>query len=108
VHYPFRPHSDFWYLTGFTEPEAVAVFSKEGYSIFLRDHNPMREIWDGKRLGVANAPQTLNADYAYPISELKTQLPEKDNAHRRYATVLDWCLQLPRHFLQVGLVIFFV
>ena len=76
VHYPFRPHSDFWYLTGFTEPEAVAVFSKEGYSIFLRDHNPMREIWDGKRLGVANAPQTLNADYAYPISELKTQLPQ--------------------------------
>ena len=76
VHYPFRPHSDFWYLTGFTEPEAIAVFSKESYTIFLRDQDPRREIWDGKRLGVANAPQALNADYAYPISELKTQLPQ--------------------------------
>ena len=76
VHYPFRPHSDFWYLTGFTEPEAIAVFSKESYTIFLRDQDPRREIWDGERLGVANAPQALNADYAYPISELKTQLPQ--------------------------------
>jgi len=76
VHYPFRPHSDFWYLTGFTEPEAIAVFSKESYTIFLRDQDPRREIWDGERLGVANAPQALNADYAYSISELKTQLPQ--------------------------------
>ncbi|MDC9715109.1 MAG: aminopeptidase P N-terminal domain-containing protein [Gammaproteobacteria bacterium] len=76
VHYPFRPHSDFWYLTGFTEPEAVAVFSKENYTIFLRDRDPAREIWDGERLGVANAPKILKADKAYPISELKTQLPQ--------------------------------
>ena len=76
VHYPFRPHSDFWYLTGFTEPQAVAVFSKDTYTIFLRDKDPAREIWDGKRLGVSNAPQALKADEAYSINELKTQLPK--------------------------------
>jgi Xaa-Pro aminopeptidase len=76
VHYPFRPHSDFWYLTGFTEPQAVAVFSKDTYTIFLRDKDPAREIWDGKRLGVSDAPQALKADKAYSINELKTQLPK--------------------------------
>jgi len=76
VHYPFRPHSDFWYLTGFTEPQAVAVFSKDTYTVFLRDKDPAREIWDGKRLGVSDAPQALKADEAYSINELKTQLPK--------------------------------
>ncbi|HIG89332.1 MAG TPA: Xaa-Pro aminopeptidase, partial [Candidatus Thioglobus sp.] len=76
VHYPFRPHSDFWYLTGFTEPQAVSVFSKDTYTIFLRDKDPAREIWDGKRLGVSDAPQVLKADEAYSIDELKTQLPK--------------------------------
>jgi len=76
VHYPFRPHSDFWYLTGFTEPGAVAVFSKDTYAIFLRDKDPTREIWDGKRLGVLDATQVLKADEAYAIDELKTQLPK--------------------------------
>ena len=75
VHYPFRPHSDFWYLTGFTEPESVAVFSKETYTIFLREKDPKREIWDGKRLGVDAAPQALKANQAYPIGALKTRLP---------------------------------
>jgi Xaa-Pro aminopeptidase len=47
THYPFRPHSDFWYLTGFKEPETVAVFSKKHYTIILQEKNPAREIWDG-------------------------------------------------------------
>lgn len=76
VHYPFRPHSDFWYLTGFTEPEAVAVFSRDSYTIFLRDKDPRREIWDGECLGVDAALQTLKADQAYPINQLKTVLPQ--------------------------------
>ena len=76
VHYPFRAHSDFWYLTGFTEPEAIAVFSSDTYTIFLRDKDPAREIWDGKRLGVKDAPQTLKADQAYSISQLKEILPQ--------------------------------
>ena len=49
VNYPFRPDSSFWYLTGFTEPDAIAVFSKKNYSIFLRPKDKTKEIWNGKR-----------------------------------------------------------
>jgi len=67
VNYPFRPDSSFWYLTGFTEPDAIAVFSKKNYSIFLRPKDKTKEIWNGKRLGVKSAPQVLLADNAYSI-----------------------------------------
>lgn len=76
VYYPFRPHSDFWYLTGFTEPQAVAVFSKECYAIFLLEKDPYREIWNGKRLGISDAVKTLGVNQAYPISALKIHLPQ--------------------------------
>ncbi|MBE8158247.1 MAG: hypothetical protein HAW59_02490 [Betaproteobacteria bacterium] len=59
VNYPFRPDSDFWYLTGFTEPEAVAVFSDKTQIIFLRDKDSKSEIWDGEMLGVAAAAAYL-------------------------------------------------
>ena len=85
VYYPFRPHSDFWYLTNFTEPCAVAVFSKKTYTIFLRDKDPSKEIWDGERLGVQNARAVLKADQAYSISQLKTILPKLiDKATKLY------------------------
>ncbi len=85
VYYPFRPHSDFWYLTNFTEPETVAVFSKKTYTIFLRDKDPSKEIWDGERLGVQNARAVLKADQAYSISQLKTILPQLiDKATKLY------------------------
>ncbi len=76
VHYPYRAQSDFWYLTGFTEPEAVAVFSKNNDTIFLREKDPARAIWDGERLGVKAAVQTLKTDNAQPIEQLKTLLPK--------------------------------
>jgi len=75
VLYPFRPDSDFWYLTGFKEPECIAVISKNNYSIFLRERDPEREIWDGERLGVSRANESLMSDNAYPISELNEKLP---------------------------------
>jgi len=76
VLYPFRPDSDFWYLTGFKEPECIAVISKDNYSIFLRERDPEREIWDGERLGVSRANETLMSDNAFPISEFKQKLPQ--------------------------------
>ncbi len=76
VHYPFRAHSDFWYLTGFTEPEAVAVFSKTTQVIFLRDKDQKREIWDGERLGVSAGAQTLHFDVAHDIKQLGKILPQ--------------------------------
>jgi len=82
VNYPFRPDSSFWYLTGFTEPDAIAVFSKKNYSIFLRPKDKTKEIWNGKRLGVKSAPKVLLADNAYSIDDfLKTihKLIDKNN-----------------------------
>ena len=69
VNYPFRPDSSFWYLTGFTEPDAIAVFSKKNYSIFLRPKDKTQEIWNGKRLGVKSAMKVLLADNAYSIDD---------------------------------------
>jgi len=82
VNYPFRPDSSFWYLTGFTEPDAIAVFSNKNYSIFLRPKDKTKEIWNGKRLGVKAAPNVLLADNAYSIDDfLKTiqKLINKNN-----------------------------
>lgn len=77
VDFPFRPHSDFWYLTGFNEPGAVLVL--EGGSgratVLVRDREPEREIWTGRRLGVARAAQALGVDAAYAIGELAARLP---------------------------------
>jgi len=74
VNYPFRPDSNFWYLTGFTEPDAVAVISKENYSVFLRPKDQKKEIWDGKRLGIKMAPEKLLANKAYPIESLLAEI----------------------------------
>ena len=74
--FPFRPDSSFWYLTGFTEPDAIAVFSKKNYSIFLRPKDKTKEIWNGRRLGAESAPDALLADNAYSIELFANQLDE--------------------------------
>jgi Xaa-Pro aminopeptidase len=85
VQYPFRQDSDFFYLTGFDEPDAVLVLfaqSAGGRSVlFVNPRDAEREIWDGKRLGVDGA-QALGLDAAYPVTELDQRLPEllKDQA----------------------------
>jgi Xaa-Pro aminopeptidase len=76
VTFPFRPQSDFFYLTGFEEPEAIAVISKESYSMFLRPKDETREIWDGARLGLDQAPSVLNLDHAYDIGQLEDKLAQ--------------------------------
>jgi Xaa-Pro aminopeptidase len=80
-HYRFRPDSDFWYLTGFAEPEAVLVLApRAGGSgpesvLFLRDKDRDQEIWNGRRLGVAAAPAALGVAEARPIERLAQDLP---------------------------------
>jgi Xaa-Pro aminopeptidase len=76
VTFAFRPQSDFFYLTGFQEPEAVAIISLKNYSMFLRDKDPKREIWDGERLGITDAPKTLKLDNAFNIKQIKNQLTQ--------------------------------
>jgi Xaa-Pro aminopeptidase len=72
--YPYRPNSDFYYLTGFTEPDSVAVFSKDCYTIFLRQSDKNKEIWDGRRLGVVDAPNKLHANKSFSIESLESEL----------------------------------
>ena len=67
VTYPFRPDSNFWYLTGFIEPDAIAVFSKDSYVMFLRPKDETKEIWNGIRLGAELAPEILLVNQAYDI-----------------------------------------
>lgn len=79
AHYRFRQQSDFYYLTGFNEPNAVLVLfgGKKGQSIlFNRPKNPHEEQWTGPRLGQEDAPAVLHVDAAYPIDTLSAWLPK--------------------------------
>ena len=78
--FPFRPDSDFYYLTGFPEPEAVAVLipeREEGeFVLFCRPRDPLRETWDGRRAGPEGACRNFDADQAFDIGELDQRMPE--------------------------------
>ncbi|HEY1656107.1 MAG TPA: aminopeptidase P N-terminal domain-containing protein [Candidatus Tumulicola sp.] len=78
--YPFRQSSDFYYLTGFGEPDALLVLcpqhGEHRSALFLRERDRTEEIWNGKRLGVEAACEALGVDAAFPIGELSQRLPE--------------------------------
>lgn len=89
VLFQFRPDSDFYYLTHFPEPEAVAVFvpgrTDGEFLLFCREKNPDKEQWDGRRAGIAGAIEHYGADQAFPISQLHEQLPRLlDNREKVY------------------------
>jgi Xaa-Pro aminopeptidase len=78
VEHPFRPDSDFYYLTGFAEPEAVAVFiggKRPKFVLFCRERNPRMERWDGRRAGLKGARKRYRADASFDINELECRLP---------------------------------
>ncbi|MBK5929231.1 aminopeptidase P N-terminal domain-containing protein [Halochromatium salexigens] len=87
VHHPYRQSSDLTWLTGFPEPEAVAVLApkrKDGaFVLFCRARDPEREVWDGFRHGVEGARAHFGADQAFPITELDERLPEILGDRRR-------------------------
>lgn len=77
--YPYRQSSDFWYFTGFNEPEAVLVLIKSNDThnhsvIFNRVRDLTAEIWFGRRLGQEAAPEKLGVDRALAYSEINQQL----------------------------------
>ncbi|MEQ4575532.1 MAG: Xaa-Pro aminopeptidase [Gammaproteobacteria bacterium] len=79
THYPYRQDSDFWYLSGFPEPDAVLVLvpgRRHGEVIlFCRERDPEREAWDGPRIGQEGAVEQYGMDDAYPIEDLDDILP---------------------------------
>src|SRR6187549_1046883 len=77
--YRFRQDSDFLYLTGFEEPEAIAVIAPsrdKKFTMFVRPRDPEREIWDGRRSGVEGAKKEFGAHEAFPIAEFEAKLRE--------------------------------
>ena len=79
VYYPFRADSDFHYLTGFPEPEAVMVLVPDRpqgeFLLFCRERDPEAETWHGRRAGLEGACELYGADDAFPISDLDDILP---------------------------------
>jgi Xaa-Pro aminopeptidase len=79
VEYPYRQDSDFQYLTGFNEPEAVAVLlparAQAEYILFVRERDPERETWDGRRAGPSGAKRDYGADDAFPVTDMDEILP---------------------------------
>lgn len=80
VEYTFRQDSDFFYLTGFNEPEAVAVLAphhqEHQFVLFVQPKERDKEVWTGYRCGVEKAKEIFGADEAYPIAEMDEKLPQ--------------------------------
>jgi len=105
VDHPFRQDSDFYYLSGFVEPEAVIVLvpGRKGgeYVLFCRDKDEAPEVWHGRRCGPEAAIENYGADDAFPIDDIDDILPGlMESCDRVYHTmgldpqfdkhVMDW------------------
>lgn len=80
----FRQDSDFWYLTGFPEPDAIAVVSpgsKKPYTLYVRPRDPEMETWFGRREGIAGAVKNYGADRSFPIERFAADLGKLLDGH---------------------------
>src|SRR5438105_4739569 len=78
VEHAYRADSDLSWLTGFEEPEAVAVLSTEGdkpFTLFVRPRDREKEIWTGRRAGAEGAMKSFGADQAFEVGKLDDELP---------------------------------
>ncbi|WP_448547714.1 Xaa-Pro aminopeptidase [Thalassotalea fusca] len=78
--YPFCQNKDFYYLTGFNEPEAVLALIKQDIGqtltvLFCRGKNPIEEVWHGRRIGPEQAVTDYGFDRAFALSELDAMMP---------------------------------
>ncbi len=89
IEFPYRQDSDFFYLTGFNEPESIAVFlpgRKQGeYILFCREFDSEKALWTGAFTGLNGARETYGADDAFPIDDIDDILPGMlENRERVY------------------------
>ena len=95
----FRQDSDFWYLTGFPEPDAVAVIikgAKNQFTLFVRPRNLEMETWFGRRHGVEGALKHFGADRAESVEKFDAELPKLLNGRSKlyYRFAVDHKLDL--------------
>jgi Xaa-Pro aminopeptidase len=106
VEYNFRQDSDFFYLTGFDEANAVAVFAphheEHRFILFVQPKDPEKETWHGYRVGIDAAKEYYGADEAYPIAELDEHLPkyleQADRIYYRLGRDRDFTQTLLTHW----------
>jgi len=83
--FKFRQDSDFWYLTGFPEPDAIAVIDPENkktpYTLYVRPRDPEMETWFGRREGTEGAVKNYNADKSFSIERFGADLPKLLDGH---------------------------
>jgi Xaa-Pro aminopeptidase len=93
VNYPFRQQNDFYYLTGFDEPNAVAVLSnvpgQPTFTLFVPPKDPSKEVWTGRRAGPEGARQTYGATAAFDNTALAEALPPLLNGAERLYLVAE-------------------
>lgn len=95
-HYPYRQNSNFYYLTGFSEPEAIAVLipKENKFILFNRLRDPAQETWTGRRAGQTGACEEYGANEAYPIHEFKNKLLSYLSNYKRVCIALGQNLKL--------------
>ena len=81
VDFPFRQQSDYWYLTGLSEPSSMLLMAKgigdlAQETLFLQPRDELAEIWHGKRLGAEGAMESLGFQAAAPIEDFETHFAE--------------------------------
>jgi Xaa-Pro aminopeptidase len=103
VEYPYRPDSDFYYLTGFGEPEAAAVLipgrPHGEYLMFCRERDPKMETWVGRRAGTQGAVDEHGADDAFPIGDIDDILPGLLESRERVFYTMGSYPEFDRHVM---------
>lgn len=104
VEHVYRQDSDFQYLSGFPEPEAVIVLipGREygEYVLFCRERNPERELWDGRRAGQDGAIRDFGADDAFPITDIDDILPGLIEGRDRVYSSMGSNPEFDRHVME--------
>ncbi|MET0124707.1 MAG: Xaa-Pro aminopeptidase [Pseudomonas caspiana] len=104
VEHVYRQDSDFQYLSGFPEPEAVVVLipGREygEYVLFCRERNPQRELWDGLRAGQEGAIRDFGADDAFPINDIDEILPGLIEGRDRVYSAMGSNAEFDRHLME--------
>ncbi len=104
VEHVYRQDSDFQYLSGFPEPEAVVVLMPGReygeYVLFCRERNPERELWDGLRAGQEGAMREFGADDAFPINDIDEILPGLIEGRDRVYSAMGSHPEFDRHLME--------